>query len=146
MDFVLPGADFLCVVALSESNGLHAPGCVVLDSLVAEKADHNAPSHSDCSFCRAWHRNGVTRGLVGTVPSGYESRPVYLSQSDRANTRREPRCLVLSEQDFLAVESDLYLSEMEYFTGESARLHLVARGHCGVRGHLFHPAIRRTQR
>jgi hypothetical protein len=29
---------------LGESNRLHAPGCIVLDSLVAEKADHDAPS------------------------------------------------------------------------------------------------------
>ena len=44
MDLLLPGADFLCAGALGESNSLHAPGCIVLDSLVAEKADHDAAS------------------------------------------------------------------------------------------------------
>ena len=118
MDLLLPGADFLCAGALGESNRLHAPGCIVPDSLVAEKADHNASSHSDCSFCCAWDGHGVTRNLVGTLPSGNEPRRFYIPQSDRANPRGEPRCLVLPEQNLLAVQSDLYLSEMEHFTGD----------------------------
>ena len=117
MDLLLPGADFLCAGALGESNRLHAPGCIVLDSLVAEKADHDAPSDANCSFCHPRHWNGVTRSLVGTLPSGNEPRRVYLPQPDRANPRGEPGCLVLPEQNLLAFQSDLYLSEMEHFTG-----------------------------
>ena len=52
MDLLLPGADLLCAGALGESNRLHAPGCIVPDSLVAEKADHDGSPHSDCSFYR----------------------------------------------------------------------------------------------
>jgi len=137
MDLLLPGADFLCAGALGESNRLHAPGCIVLDSLVAEKADHDAPSYANCSFCRPRRWNGVTRSLVGTLPPGNEPRRVYLSQPDRANTCGEPSCLVLPEQNLLAFQSDLYLSEMEHFTGGLTQLHLVARRHRGVRGHLL---------
>src|SRR4029077_229102 len=102
MALLLPGANFLCAGTLGESDRLHAPGCIVLDSLVAEKADHDAPSDADCSFCpsRRWH--GVTRSLVGTLSSGNEPRRVYLSQPDGANPRGEPGCLVLPEQDLLA--------------------------------------------
>src|ERR1044072_3375748 len=103
MDFLLPGVDFLCACSVGESNRLHAAGCIVLDSLVAEKADRQAPSDANCSFCcpRRWH--GVTHSLVGTLPSGNKPRGVYLSQPDRANPRGEPGCLVLSKQDLLAV-------------------------------------------
>src|SRR5262249_41821812 len=108
------------------------------------KADHNASAWSDCSFCCAWDWHGVTRSLVGTLPSGNKPRRVYIPRSDRTNPRGEPGCLVLSEQNLLAVQSHLYLSEMEHLTGEFDRLHLVDREHCGVRGHLLHQAIRRT--
>jgi len=69
---VLMAFDFLCAGALGESNRLHAPGCIVLDSLVAEKADHDAPSYANCSFCRPRRWNGVSRSLVGTLPPGNE--------------------------------------------------------------------------
>src|ERR1043166_1690820 len=134
---LLPGIGLLCAGALSESNSLHAAGCVILDSLVAEEIDHNASSRSDCSFCRAWHRHGVTHDLVGTLPSGYEPRSVYLSRSDRANTRGEPRCLVLPEQNLLAVQSHFYLSKMEHLTDKFHRLYLVTRGPCGGGGHFL---------
>src|SRR5580765_3500359 len=137
MDVLLPGADFLCVGALGQSNRLHAPGRIVLDFLVAEKADHDAPSDANCSFCRPRHWHGVTRSLVGTLPSGNEPRRVCLPQPDRANSRGEPGCLVLPEQNLLAFRSDIYLSEMEHFTCGFTRLHLVARWHRGGRGHLL---------
>src|SRR5262245_19431395 len=137
MDLLFPGADFLFAGALGESNRLHAPGCIVLDSLVAEKADHDPPSGSNSAFCRSGYRHGATHSLMGTLPSGNEPWTVYLSQPDRANPRREPGCLVLPEQIFLAVQSHLYLSEMEHFAGGIFELHLVARGRCGVRGHLL---------
>ena len=72
MDLLLPGADFLCAGALGESNRLHAPGCIVLDSLVAEKADHDAASCANRSFCGLRRWNGATRSLVGTLSSGNE--------------------------------------------------------------------------
>src|SRR5262249_22697138 len=126
MDFVLSGANLLCAGALGKSNRLHAPGGVVLDSLVAEKADHDPSPDSNSGFCRSGYRHGVSRGLVGALPSGYQPRTVYLSQPDRANTRREPRCLVLPEQNLLAVRPYVYLSEMEHLTSEFDQLHLVA--------------------
>src|SRR5215471_3933946 len=137
VDFLLPGADFLCVGTFSENDRLHAPGCVVLDSLVAEKADHDAPSDANCSFCHARRWHGVTRSLVGTLSSGNEPRRIYLPQPNRANPRGEPGCLVLPQQNLLAFQSDLYLPEMEHFSGGFTRLHLVAFGHCCVRGHLL---------
>ena len=79
MALLLSGVGLLCAGALGESNRLHAAGCIVLDPLVAEKADHNAPRDPNSSFCRSGYWHGVTRGLVGTLPSGYEPRPVYLS-------------------------------------------------------------------
>src|SRR5512141_1196204 len=145
MDLLLPGADFLCAGTLGESNRLHAPGCIVLDSLVAEKADHDATSDANWSFCRPRRWHGVTRSLVGTLPSGNEPRRVYFSQPDRANSRGQPRCLVLPEQDLLALQADLYLSEMEHFIDRFTRLHLVVLGHRGGRGHLLPEAIRRAQ-
>jgi hypothetical protein len=81
--------------------------------------------------------DGVTRSLVGTLSSRNKPRRVCLPQPDRANPRGEPGCLVLPEQDLLAFQSDIYLSEMEHFTCGFTRLHLVARGHRGVRGHLL---------
>ena len=39
MDLLLTRADFLSAGALGESNRLHAAGCIVLNSVVAEKAD-----------------------------------------------------------------------------------------------------------
>src|SRR5438045_9223116 len=137
VDLLLPRADFLCAGALGESDRLHTSGCIVPDSLVAEQADHDAPSHSDCSFCHPRHWHGTTRSLVGTLPSGNEPRCVYLSHADRANPRGEPGCLLLPDQNLLAFQSDLYLPEMEHFTGGLTRLHLVARRHRGVRGHLL---------
>src|SRR6266481_5914734 len=125
MDLLLSGADFLCAGPLGESNRLHPPGCIVLDSLVTEKADHDAPFDANCSFCRPRHWHGVTRSLVGTLSSGNKPRRVYLSQPDRANTCGEPGSLVLPEQNLLAFRSDLYLSEMEHFTCGFARLYLV---------------------
>src|SRR5215469_6007668 len=145
MDLLLPWVDLLCAGALGESNRLYTPGCIVPGSLVGKKADHNAPSDPNCSFCYSWCWHGVTRGLVGTLPSGDEPRPVYLSQPDRASPRRKPGCLVLSEQNLLAVQSHLYLSEMEHLTGGFNPLHLVACGHRCVRGDLLHQAIFRTQ-
>src|SRR6266850_7631592 len=125
MDLLLPGADFLCAGTLGESNRLHAPGCVVFDSLVTEKADHGAPSDANCSFCRPRHWHGVTRSLVGTLSSRNKPRRVYLSQPDRPSPRGESSCLVLPEQNLLAFQSDLYLPEMEHFTCGFTRLHLV---------------------
>src|SRR5882672_4332509 len=112
MDLLLPGADFLCAGTLGESNRLHAPGCIVLDSLVAEKADHDAPSYANCSFFRPRRWNGVTRSLVGTLSSGNEPRRVSVPQPDRAIPGREPGCLVLPEQNLLAFESDLYKGQI----------------------------------
>ena len=79
MVFLLSGVGLLCVGVFGESNCLYVVGCIVLDPLVAEKADHNAPRDPNSSFCRSGYWHGVTRGLVGTLPSGYEPRPVYLS-------------------------------------------------------------------
>src|SRR4029077_16231319 len=137
VDLLLPGADFLRAGTLSESNRLHATGCVVLDSLVAEKADHDAASDANCSFCHPRHWHGITRSLVGTLSSGNEPRRVYVPQPNRTNPRGEPGCLVLPQQNPLAFQSDLYLPEMEHFTDGSSSLHLVAFGHYGVRGHLL---------
>src|SRR5215211_6764816 len=141
MDLLLPGADFLHAGTLGESDRLHASRRIVLDSLGAEKGDYDAPSCANCSFCRPRPWNGVTRGLVGALPPGNQSGRVYVSQPDRTNSRRKPGCLVLPEQNLLAFQSNLYLSEMEHFTCLLTRLHLVARRHRGVRGHLLSQAI-----
>src|SRR6476646_8656681 len=106
MDLLLPGNDSLCAGTFGESKCMHSAGCIVLDSLVAEKADHDAPSDANCSFCCRRHRHGVTRNLVGTLPSGNEPRRAYVPQPNRTNPRGEPGCLVLPEQNLLAIQSD----------------------------------------
>ena len=102
MAFLRASADPLPARTLRKEHGLYFAGGITFDSVVAKKADQQAPPYADRSFCYHGDRHGAARSLVGTLPSGYEPSDLYVFEPRGAGSRRKSGCLVLFRQTHLA--------------------------------------------